>query len=865
MNPFGLGGADLKTIRTELARKKELAKRRKEVLFSVFDEVENEEERVALEFLYAFMPFVDLADYNGGLFLQHVRHSLEVKRTVPWGSEISGTMFLHFVLPYRISNEMIEDYRPYFFQELYGRTSGLTMAEAILETNHWCHERATYTATDPRTASPLTVVRAARGRCGEESALLVAALRSLCLPARQVYTPRWAHTDSNHAWVEAWADGQWHFLGACEPEPRLNMGWFAGPAKRAMLLHTKVLGTIYDGPEEQVQVAGDFIELNLLPNYAPVRELRVAVKDRAGSPVLGAKVDFQVFNYGGFSTIARLRADRKGEATLITGFGDLFVHAFSNDRWGYATAKAAGPSEIEVRLTEDFPLETVEFEFAAPPPLPAGAPEISLREKEANAGRLQQETTTRAAFEAASFIGPNEAAHVAAELGLDNDQTASILLQARGNGHAIAAFLRKVEPRLRFQALQLLTALTVKDLTDVNEKTLHDHLQGSLPYQGRYPAADFCAYVLQPRVSLEVLRPFRKFFQSRFTAKQQARFRANPAEIKAWMDKNITPLPEKRSNGWPTPRGVYELRAGDLIARKILFVALARSFGIAARLLMVDGKAQYLMGGAWVDAGFTTTGGQTGLGSIALQPLTDSERALKYFQNFSLARFEKGRFHTLRFKGLDEEACNDEDFTFELPARPGYYRFTAGHRREDGSVQGYFTTFYVERDKTSAVALRPLAQTKAAPVLGELPRGLTLNELRSGKVFRLDEALKKNRLILVWLDPQREPSKHLLRELCSVRESFEKKGLQLILCLDADKAGESLNLEDDYSWLPPSSAFVLDQSHRVLLAATGCSERNIAHALPIVLAVDEQRLVRCLSTGYRLGAAAQILAQLKRG
>lgn len=157
--------------------------------FSVFDEVENEEERVALEFLYAFMPFVDLADYNGGLFLQHVRHSLEVKRTVPWGSEISGTMFLHFVLPYRISNEMIEDYRPYFFQELYGRTSGLTMAEAILETNHWCHERTTYTATDPRTASPLTVVRAARGRCGEESALLVAALRSLCLPRAKCTRP----------------------------------------------------------------------------------------------------------------------------------------------------------------------------------------------------------------------------------------------------------------------------------------------------------------------------------------------------------------------------------------------------------------------------------------------------------------------------------------------------------------------------------------------------------------------------------------------------------------------------------------------------------------------------------------------------
>ncbi|HBG01651.1 MAG TPA: hypothetical protein DDW87_08775, partial [Firmicutes bacterium] len=76
---------------------------------------------------------------------------------------------------------------------------------------------------------------------------------------------RWAHTDSNHAWVEAWADGEWFFLGACEPEPRLNMGWFEGPAKRAMFLHTRVPGTIYGGPEEVVQLKGDFTELNLLP------------------------------------------------------------------------------------------------------------------------------------------------------------------------------------------------------------------------------------------------------------------------------------------------------------------------------------------------------------------------------------------------------------------------------------------------------------------------------------------------------------------------------------------------------------------------------------------------------------------------
>ncbi len=87
------------------------------------------------------------------------------------------------------------------------------------------------------------------------------------IPARQVYTPRWAHTDDNHAWVEIWVDGQWHFVGACEPEPELDRGWFASPAKRAMMTRTFVFGK-YNGPEEKLNQTRFFTEINLMPNYA---------------------------------------------------------------------------------------------------------------------------------------------------------------------------------------------------------------------------------------------------------------------------------------------------------------------------------------------------------------------------------------------------------------------------------------------------------------------------------------------------------------------------------------------------------------------------------------------------------------------
>lgn len=169
-----------------------------------------------------------------------------------------------------------------FYEELKDRVKGLSLYDAVLEVNHWCHEKVIYTPSDARTSSPLASVKTAYGRCGEESTFTVAALRSVGIPARQVYTPRWAHTDDNHAWVEAWVNGKWYFLGACEPEPVLNLGWFNGPAYRGMLMHTKVFGK-YNGPEEVMDVTDGYTEINVIDNYAPTAKATITIVDETAS------------------------------------------------------------------------------------------------------------------------------------------------------------------------------------------------------------------------------------------------------------------------------------------------------------------------------------------------------------------------------------------------------------------------------------------------------------------------------------------------------------------------------------------------------------------------------------------------------
>jgi len=200
-------------------RIKQLAINRDSALFTVFTHKLSDEQSEALKFLYAYMPLNDLADYNGDFFLANVDMSLRARSETKWGRDIPEEIFLHYVLPFRINNENLDSFRITFYNELINRVAGKDLKEAALEINHWCHEKVSYQAADIRTSAPMSTILSARGRCGEESTFTVAALRAVGIPARQVYTPRWAHSDDNHAWVEVWVDGSWHYMGACEPEP----------------------------------------------------------------------------------------------------------------------------------------------------------------------------------------------------------------------------------------------------------------------------------------------------------------------------------------------------------------------------------------------------------------------------------------------------------------------------------------------------------------------------------------------------------------------------------------------------------------------------------------------------------------------
>ena len=220
-------------------QRKHLAINRDTALFSVFNQKLSLKQSEALKFLYAYMPLSDLADYNGNFFLANADMSLRSKSETAWGKDIPEEVFLHYVLQCR------------------------------------------------------STMLSARGRCGEESTFTVAALRTVGIPSRQVYTPQWAHSDDNHAWVEIWFNGDWYYMGACEPEPILDRGWFTEPARRAMLVYTKSFGT-YSGNENAIFKYPHYTNVNNLSKYAFTKKIFVKVFDKNNLQVNNAQVEYQL-------------------------------------------------------------------------------------------------------------------------------------------------------------------------------------------------------------------------------------------------------------------------------------------------------------------------------------------------------------------------------------------------------------------------------------------------------------------------------------------------------------------------------------------------------------------------------------------
>ena len=811
-------------------------------------------EREAMEFLYAYMPLSDLADYEPQFYLDQVRYAFKAREEMPWGKTVPEDVFRHFVLVYRVNNENLDTARMVMFRELKERVGGMSMEEAALEVNHWCHEHVAYRASDSRTSAPLATMRTSLGRCGEESTFTVTALRAVGIPARQCYTPRWAHCDDNHAWVEVWvagesgesgtsgASGEWKFLGACEPDPRLNMGWFSVPSTRCMMVHSKAFGK-YKGDEEVVKRTALYSELNLLSHYAPTRRVTVTVQDEEGKSLEGAQVKFKLYNYAEYYTLSTQTTDSEGKASLTTGLGDLLIWATDGERYAFEKLDVRQDSTMTLQLGAPASCrpagETPALQFEMVPPV-AGTPKVVATEEEtaANAKRLAYEDSLRNAYTATfpTYEQWWEMSDypVSVHPDVTADKAWELVKKSEGNWREITAFIDTCGDYRR-EYYEYMSSYSDKDMRDITAATLEAHWTEPWQYKG-YARDVYEKGIMPARISNEMVRPYRK---------ELSCFNGMTAEeIRQWMLDSIVIDDSSNYYNCPvSPVGVYKLRHADSHSRDIFFVAACRAAGVPAYLdnatneLFVYGKA------GWNRITFGELSSAAAFRSPATLTLTyrGKEPAKPvYWPHFTLAKLEHGDLRTFDF----EDDPRMASFPATLELEPGVYCLSTGNRYPDGAVRSRMEFFEVkagERVTKEIVILPLLARTDE---LGMVDKNL---ELFDG-VALWDYAGKEG-MLYVNLGDYSEPSKHLIVELRQLQKEMKQWGGMTFMVGPTTIGMTGWNLVNtDFAY------------QKGLLEQRICEAAKLGKVeYPLVALIDKDGQILYHSTGYKIGVVEQVL------
>jgi transglutaminase-like putative cysteine protease len=849
--------------------RKHLAISRDSALFSVFKQNLSIKQSEALKFLYAFMPLSDLADYNGDFFLANIDMSLKAQSESKWGKDIPEDVFLHYVLPCRINNENLDSFRVTYYKELMNRIKGKDIREAALEINHWCHEKVSYQAADDRTSSPMSTILSARGRCGEESTFTVAALRTAGIPARQVYTPRWAHTDDNHAWVEIWSDGQWYYMGACEPEPVLDHGWFTEPARRAMLVHTKAFGA-FSGNENIIKRNTNYTDVNNLAKYAISKRITVKVIDNNNIPINDAIVEYQLYNYAEFYPLALVPTNKDGISQFETGLGDLLIWAHKDDNFDFKKISVAETDTLRLKLRrKETRAASLDLDLDVPV-IHSPLPEPSQKLKEENSGRINKENVIRQKY-IDSWMKPAEAKTLALRLNTDTARVMNIIVRSMGNYKEISSFLSETPDSLLKAALSMLEILPDKDLRDTRKYILSDHLINSAPYikdkvkdKVKVKVKDkvetgekiYLEYVLNPRVANELLVGWRHYFLQKLPLDLVKKGSSDPLLIIQYLNDRIRIADDENYYNTPiTPVGVNELKVSDNGSRAICFVAICRTLGIPSRLEPGRSIPQYFFNKRWNDVYFhNQIKPDPNEGYLKLQS-ADTKPVPEYYIHFTIARFEGGRYNTLEY----EYKRKISDFKDELPLPPGHYMLVTGNRLNSSRILSNITFFDLSENEHKTVEVKIRRDVSERKILGkiDLQKIYPLYHLTS-----LSQSCSNDKgLVIIWIDPEKEPTKHIINDLPTLKSELDAWGGKFLFLSDTIQKGDLFRTEN-IKGLPVNTSFGIDNNMTVLKNSV---KLDLSHEmnLPFVLITDKDGNILYISTGYRIGIGEQILKYLR--
>jgi len=696
-------------------------------LAQVVLELPTDEEIEAAAFLLAHLSRVDRVSMTPGMLRDNVTLSIHARHEFPWGASLGDDLFLPYVVPPQVAQEPLENWRRPFYEELRERVKACSTAtQAALEINRWCNESVSYVPTSWRDMGPLTTRKVGVGRCEEEMIFYICAARSVGIPARSCYTPLWGFMDSNHAWVEVWADGGWHYLGACEPAAALDNAWFSSAVLQAGLVLSAGYGKTPEGFSEPIYRKGDhYFIVNSTGVYTDTVALDFQLTYPGGSPADSLNIWANVFSFGGLRPLARIPTDSLGHASIVFGVTDVILSA-GNDSLGVFRILQIRPDMdrlITLQLSENY-LPDRNFWLHHPARSAPHAAEKtktemdSLREVISQLqGRLRDEGR-KDREQSWTAINP-ELTDLWDRFDPRLSKVSGALSDARGNWQELTDAIRRCDRQYLDDLLWLLEDMSQKDRWEITADALLEHVNYAEMTRGSFkksvPDSLFRQYVLGIIIDREPPLPWRKSLYEELKDKRKKHIPVTALRINTWIMENVTEYEESTPfRHQPTPLEVLRKEGGDKRDLAVLAVGSLRALGIPARMALGNQWAEWYNGKEFVpmyplepdklgnvtkDSEAEKVYRKEGVVALSFTEADTVTTTPEFETHFSLSRWQDGMYFP------DERAGEYRDGLYYLSLESGDWLLTVGRRKEKAATYIQAIAVTVVPEDTASVTI----------------------------------------------------------------------------------------------------------------------------------------------------------------
>jgi hypothetical protein len=169
----------------------------------------------------------DVQAISSQYLINNVELAYQAWKNKPWAQQFPYQSFQEYILPYRVNNEPIGNWRQFFLKEYQDLPQKLENPEDMIEAATYINEKLkSWVKFDskyylhPTDQSFMQMLRSGKGRCEDMSTFAIYAMRANGICVAADYTPYWADSNNNHVWnALITLDGKTIPFMGCEVNP----------------------------------------------------------------------------------------------------------------------------------------------------------------------------------------------------------------------------------------------------------------------------------------------------------------------------------------------------------------------------------------------------------------------------------------------------------------------------------------------------------------------------------------------------------------------------------------------------------------------------------------------------------------------